>query len=271
MVRILTALLIFASLFTGRPAAAQDSPDFNVFAQPDTVIVAQVIDPLRLRLTDGRIVQLSGIELPDLDPYEPGAFAVAATEALRPLLENRQVQLYQTKTKQKGRVNRMGYQLGHITVPGENGPVWIQGFLLDEGFARARPDASNPELADAMRAHENAARRARAGLWASEQYGVRTPETAGTLTGRFGIVEGTIRAAAINNNTVYLNFGPDWKTDFTIGLDMAAQRKLAQSGRDPLQLAGQAVRVRGWVENYNGPFIRLDDLSKLEFIQQAGE
>lgn len=271
MAKILMWFAVFASLLFCRPAGAQNGPDFNVFAQPDTVIVAQVIDPLRLRLADGRILQLAGIEVPDLDPYEPGEFAVAAKKALEPLLEKKQVQLYQTKTRDKGRVNRMGYQLGHITVTGANGPIWIQGYLLDEGFARARPDASNPELAATMQAHENAARVAKAGLWSSAQFGVHTPDTAAQLVGRFGIVEGKIVASAMNNNNIFLNFGPDWKTDFTIGLQSAVHRKLAQQGIDPLQLTGKTVRVRGWIENYNGPFIRLDDLSKLEFLDQAGE
>lgn len=279
MLRILIVFTVLASLFlplsTYAQAPAQDGnapdaksiPDFSSLTQPTQIQGAQVIDPLRLRLVNGRIIQLTGIEIPDLDPLEPGERAVAARDALIPLLENKQLRFYQTKDKSRGRVNRMGYELGHLQTGGDD-PVWIQGFLISEGYARARPDRSNPEMAAQMAALENAARAAGKGLWADPAYAVRTPDNAGELSGRFGVVEGRVHASAMNGNNTFLNFGPDWKTDFTIGLDSAARRALMKKEIDPLQLQGKLIRVRGWVEDYNGPFIRLDDISKLEFIAE---
>ena len=262
--------MLLASAFLPLSTQAAQPADFSALKQPEQIRIAQVIDPLRLRLANGTIVQLAGIDIPDLDPYESGPLAAGALAALKPLLENKQARLYRTGDPKKGRVNRMGYELGHVAVDraaddGTVTPVWIQGHLIAEGFARARPDAANPEMRDAMTALEDTARTGKKGLWADPLYAVRSPETAGELTGRFGIVEGKIHAAAMNNNIVFLNFGPDWKTDFTIGLESGVRRALTRGNLDPLQFVGRTVRIRGWVEDYNGPFIRLDDLSKLEF------
>ncbi|MBU0858833.1 MAG: thermonuclease family protein [Alphaproteobacteria bacterium] len=267
MANILALFIVLASLFLPLSARAAEAVDFSALLPPEQVQIAQVIDPLRLRLQDGKIIQLTGIEIPDLDPYEPGERAVAALARLKPLLEGKQARLYLTKDSRKGRINRMGYTLGHVQTGGDN-PEWLQGLLIAEGYARARPDIVNPEMAAAMTALENSARENNVGLWADPVYAVRNPDNAGELTGRFGVVEGTIHAVAMNNNTVFLNFGPDWKTDFTIGLDSEVRRAFVKQNIDPLQLGGKTIRVRGWVENYNGPFIRLDDLSKLEFIQE---
>lgn len=254
-----------ASLFLSLSATAGDAPDYAELTAPEQIQVVCVIDPLRLQLANGKIIQLSGIEIPDLDPNEPGERAAAALTALKPMLENKLSRLYRTKDTKRGRVNRMGYELGHVETAYET-PVWIQGWLITEGYARARPDAANPEMTEQMRALESAARVAKKGLWADPVYAVRTPDNAAELVGRYGIVEGTIHATAMNNNNVFLNFGPDWRTDFTIGLDSPLRRAYTKQNIDPLQFTGKKIRIRGWIENYNGAFIRPTDITQLEFI-----
>lgn len=267
MARILALFTLLASLFIAAPAMAAGTADFSSLLPPEQVLVAQVIDPLRLRLADGRVVQLAGIEIPDLDPLEPGENAAAALAALKPLLENRQARLYLTRDSRKGRINRMGHTLAHVQTGGET-PIWVQGYLLAAGHARLRAPASNPEMNDAMAAIEAAARAENMGIWADPAYAVRGPDNAGELIGRYGIVEGTVRAVGVQNNVIYLNFGADWRTDFTIGLESDARRALMRTGIDPQQLGGRRVRVRGWVENYNGPYIRLNDIMTLTFIDE---
>lgn len=266
MANIVVLFTLLASLFLPLSANAGDgAPDYSALGPAEQIQVVRVIDPLRLQLANGKIIQLSGIEIPDLDPHDPGERAAAAMLALKPLLENKQSRLYRTTDARRGRINRMGYELGHVETAYEE-PLWIQGWLISEGYARARPDAANPEMADQMQALEDTARADKKGLWADPVYAVRTPETAGELAGRYGLVEGTIYAAALNNNNLFLNFGPDWRTDFTIGLDSAVRRTYSKKNINPLHFAHRKIRVRGWVENYNGPFIRLTDIAQLEFI-----
>lgn len=248
----------------GKAAEAPAGPepvagDFAEMRQMDTAGIDQVIDPLRISLKDGRIVQLSGIDIPGLNadnPDETGDIAFAAFAFLKGRLANKQARLYQTKNTKEGRTNRMGYQLAHLALSGDKGE-WVQGTLLAAGLARIRPSERNPEMAMQMLALEEKARREKKGLWADPRYAVMTPDTAAQGLNGWGVVEGTVHATAMNNNTIYLNFGPDWKSDFTVGIDPGVRKKLAAAGIDPLSLGGRNMRVHGWIRDYNGPFIDL--------------
>lgn len=61
-----------------------------------------------------------------------------------------------------------------------------------------------------------------------------------------------------------MNFAEDWRRDFTIAIarkDLAAFETL-----DLERLAGSRVRVRGWVEWWNGPVIKATHLEQIEVL-----
>lgn len=238
--------------------------DFAELRPINTVTVRRIIDPLRLELTDGSMIQLSGIDIPEMTGQDPGDVAVAVSIFLKDLLENKQARLYQTKDADNGRVNRMGYQL--VQLEKKDGDVWVQGILLANGLARVWPSARNPEMAKQMIAIEAEAREKRRGLWAAPKYALLTPETAGQALHSMAVVEGTIHAVGASNNKTYLNFGPDWHTDFTIGITPDIRRKLMAAGVNPQELANRKVRVHGWMEDYNGPYIELVDPIWMEIL-----
>lgn len=255
----------------GAETSADPEPITGNFAemrQMDTAGVDQVIDPLRIGLKDGRIVQLSGIDIPGLNvdnPDETGDIVFVAYSFLQSRLGNKQVRLYQTKNAKEGRTNRMGYHLAHLALSGDKGE-WVQGTLLAAGLARVRPSERNPEMASQMLALEEKARRGKKGLWADPRYTALTPETAMRSLNDWGVVEGTVHATAMNNNTIYLNFGADWKSDFTVGIEPGVRKKLAAGGVDPLSLGGRNIRIHGWIRDYNGPFIDLLSPAWIEIL-----
>ena len=110
------------------------------------------------------------------------------------------------------------------------------------------------------------ARQAKRGLWANPKYAVATPDTARNFENDWAIVEGTVYGTALNNNMLYLNFGPDWHTDFTIAINSAVRRDMEVAHIDPLSLSNKRVRVRGWLRDYNGPYMELDNVVWLETI-----
>jgi hypothetical protein len=59
-------------------------------------------------------------------------------------------------------------------------------------------------------------------------------------------------------NRIDLNFGENWRDDFTIRIDRRYWRRFRKVDFDPMLLEGQRVRVRGWVVLENGPMIRVD-------------
>ena len=78
------------------------------------------------------------------------------------------------------------------------------------------------------------------------------------------IVEGIVTSTADVRGQIYLNFGADYKTDFTIAIARKYRRKF--EAIDPLSLEGARVRVRGWIELYNGPMIWIDHPERLEVL-----
>ncbi len=241
--------------------------DFSELRSQGLVLVKQMIDPLRVQLQDGRIVQLAGVEIPDNDPALPGEIASKAFEQLKTILANKQVTFYQTKAEGEGRRNRMGHYLGHLETHQDK--IWVQGFLLKNGLARIQPGADNIEMSAQMIALENEALKEKRGIWASDKFGVLTPETADTAMNSWAIIEGTISKTGMSNNTIFLNFGDDWRKDFTIGIEGEVRRQMAKRQLDTLGMAGKRVRVHGWVESYNGPYIKLSNAAWLEILPDA--
>jgi hypothetical protein len=82
----------------------------------------------------------------------------------------------------------------------------------------------------------------------------------------FQIVEGRVVSAAIIKGRAYLNFGPNWRTDFTFSIAPRERRQFARSGIDLAALTGRRIRGRGWVTLRNGPMIELTHPAQLEIL-----
>ena len=122
-------------------------------------------------------------------------------------------------------------------------------------------------VATAMRGRR-AARAARRGLWSDRYYRVRNPSETWSDLDSFQIVEGRVVAADEVKGVGYLNFGPDWRTDFTFSLDRAALRLFRKAGVDIQSLAGRRVRGRGWLRPRNGPLIELTHPEQIELLDE---
>lgn len=238
--------------------------DFEELRLMNMVVVKRVIDPLRVETQDGKIYQLANIDYPDSDPHDPGPLMLSAHATLKQLLEGKRARLYQTKTPDQGRLTRMGDELAHLEVV--DGDIWIQGLLLANGFARVFPSERNVQMAGAMLVLEDEARTHKRGLWNDARFARLDAKEAAQGMDKLSTVEGIVRGVATVNNRTYLNFDRDWQSDFTIGLQPAIRRLLEKDGVDPLSLNGKSVRVRGWVEEYNGPFIELTHPAWLEIL-----
>ena len=66
---------------------------------------------------------------------------------------------------------------------------------------------------------------------------------------------------------VYLNFGENWRTDFTVTLSSKVSRLFKKVGMDPLALKDQRIRVRGWLRKRNGPMIQASHPEQAELLK----
>lgn len=240
-----------------------------VAASPDlalrdggAALVTQVIDGDTLELDDGRRVRLVGIQAAEVahsgDPAEP--WAAEATFALEMVTLGKRVRLSYGGLE----IDRYGRVLAHLHT--EDG-VWVQAEMLRQGMVRVYSFADNRTLVPEMLAIEAEARAGRRGLWALAEYSVLDQQDTWRHLNRFAIVEGVVLATDEMGGRVYLNFGPDWRTDFTVSIAPGDVRIFRDAGVEPLAYAGQRIRVRGWLRNFNGPMI---DATHPEQIESAG-
>lgn len=232
--------------------------------------IDKVIDGQTILLTNDKIVRLVGLDIPNYQQNPDYDFTLKSQMLLKEHLPHgTEIMVYQTRMAKKGRVNRMGHDLGHILTKEakDNPSKWLQGLLLSEGFARVYTTSSNPELNKEMKNIENTALNNKKGLWAEDSpFKTLTPDTAAQAMGEFAVIDGTVKKTATVRNTLYLNFGDNWKTDFTIMVSSSLRKKLARRPLDLMNLGGEKVRVRGWVREYNGPLIELEDAGHIEIL-----
>lgn len=217
--------------------------------------VVQIINPQTVQLKDGRTIRLSALHFPDLDMSMNGDYALMAKKIMEDFLQGKHVLIYQTPEKDWGRVNRMGHHLAHLQR--EDGRIWLQGLLLSLGLAQVNTDERTPELSAQMYEVENLARHEKIGVWAEDKYQIHPSEHAHQFMDRFQIIEGRILDTAIKNNRIYLNFGKDWRDDFTLSVPANKRQVFKKKNVDPLSWKGQYVRARGWVRDYNGAFMEI--------------
>ena len=226
--------------------------------------VARVIDGDSLICESGLRVKLANILAPDGAPKQTQRFAKQSSQALEAFVSGRQIGLYY-EGPTRDRYDRAMAQVFTLR-PDGTADQWLQQELIELGAARVRSYAKSAWQTDVLLKAESVAREAGRGLWQSSHYAVRTPapNILAQDVDSFQIVEGLVISTAQVRGQTYLNFGSDYRTDFTVSIARKYRKSFEQAGFDLLALEGARVRVRGWVELYNGPVMWLDHPEALE-------
>jgi hypothetical protein len=132
--------------------------------------------------------------------------------------------------------------------------------------ARVFSVADNRALVGDMLTLEAEARAAGRGLWADPFYRVRSADDAAGAIDSFQLVEGRVGRVATVRGLTYVDFGADWRSDFTLTIDARARRLFVAAGLAPDSLAGHRVRVRGWLKSRNGPLIDVTHPEQIELL-----
>ncbi|MBX3504765.1 MAG: thermonuclease family protein [Parvibaculum sp.] len=235
-------------------------------------------------LDDGREVRLKGIQAPKLPlgraGFEPWPLSGEAKERLTEMAEGETVSLRYGGA----RLDRHGRVLAHAFVARAGGEVWLQQAMLNEGLARVYTFPDNRACAEQLLAAERQARSAGLGIWQDPFYAIRDGSDVAGLNrhaGRFELVEGKVQQAALVRGRLYLNFGEDYRSDFTVTVqerDVRLFRKdeswvallEAEGGTAPSleRLAARTIRVRGWIGRNNGPEIVVTHPEQIEFLDR---
>ncbi|HYD15179.1 MAG TPA: thermonuclease family protein [Hyphomicrobium sp.] len=224
--------------------------------------MVRVIDGETLLLDDGREVRLIGAL--SRTPDATGGNA-QTMRALEELVGGRSISFrYEGRRR-----DRYGRTLAQVYLAGPDGSVWLQQHLISQGHARAYALPGNSGCLRALMAAEAEARQARLGLWSSDHYRIRDaadPGALSRLSGQFALVEGRVANVTRTQRTIYINFGSDWRRDFTASVSTYIADSAADGAARIAGLSGQTIRVRGWIERRNGPMIVLGSLDEIEVL-----
>jgi endonuclease YncB( thermonuclease family) len=262
-----TFLQVLAVAFFATPLVAPQAMADNMLSRLEVgerATVVEVVDGDTVLLDDGWQVRLVGIQAPKLPlgrkNFQKWPLADESKKALEALVMGQSVVLAYGGQ----RVDRHGRRLAHLFL--DDGS-WVQEIMLSKGMARVYSFPDNRAIVAEMLLAEGRARQDGAGIWGNSWYAVRTADALSRDIGSFQVIEGRVVAAADVRGTVYLNFGTDWRSDFTVKISKRHRKSFSIGEVDLMALEGRRVRVRGWLDDYNGPMIEATHPEQIEILK----
>ncbi len=170
------------------------------------------------------------------------------------------------------RADRYGRHVAHLFVGKGENRIWVQGALLSSGNARASAVPGTSECLPELLAHERVARQRRLGLW---QTGLYRPKSATRtallmyLRSSFHVVAGRVVSVSHTKSDTYLNFGDNWRQDFTIHIPKAIKTANPSWAASLDDFKDKRVEVRGWIERRNGPMMSLSHPAEIEIVPDS--
>ncbi len=244
----------------------------------ETGTVARVIDGDSLVLDSGLRVVLAGIQAPKPARYNMRSgkttpawpLAEQAQATLQAMAHGKRVTLFYGGSIR----DRFDRAVAQVFVLDKDGKpdIWLQQTMVGAGMARVYTWVGYDQDSKALYTSELEARNNAIGIWDTAKtdgyYDIRkpAPDPLAQFVDSVQIVEGIIVKTADVRGTIYLNFGADYRTDFTIAISKKSRRSFKHADYDPLTLTGARVRVRGYLEFYGGPIIWLNDPNRLEVL-----
>lgn len=253
------------ALFATPSSAIEDCP----FEPGPAVVVTRAIDGETVALADGSQVRLINV-LPGDSIIQDDGVAVAraaaggtASAALAGLTGAGR--LYFSGARQ----DRRGRWLAQLFVEADGERVWAQAYLVERGLARVQSPIDARACVRRLLALEARARRDQVGLWRHPDWAVVPASRTRALLdlrNEFAVVEGRVVGVAAVRNWTFLNFGGNWRRDFTVAIAAGDRHTFEGSGIEPMALQGARVRVRGWIESWNGPAIKVTHPEQIEVL-----
>ena len=257
---LMRVLLPFALGFLA--LACGSKPD-AASAQPEQARSAQTV---AVTTSDGETVELLlvGVRGPDPDT------ATDASHAARRALDSH-IASQTLRYEPAGETDRYDRVPARVRLEGR-GDLALD--MVEAGWLMVWPRLGQDADFDGLHEAERRARQAGAGLWSGGEWGAAAfavrdtdPDRLAQYLDSAQIIEGrVISTGAARDGRVFLNFGLDWRTDFTAVADEGAAQRFVEAGTDLRTLEGAVTRVRGWLFELNGPAITLSHPAQVELV-----
>jgi hypothetical protein len=213
-------------------------------------------------LESGVTIRLVGIRLPQDGPLRESALAWLREQA------GRKVRVEEASGPD--RWGRVPARLMTDEGPDEgSADPGLGEALVGQGLALVDPAATETMCGPDLLPIEARARERGLGVWANDRYkavAATQTERLRERIGHFVLVEGRIRTVGERRQRTYLNFGPDWASDFTIIIPKRIWSAMLRRGFTAATLERRNVRARGILEDWQGPALTVTLPEAIEFL-----
>ena len=228
--------------------------------------VVEVIDGDTVRLSNGRLLRYIGLDTPEVRikdkggnfQYRPQPFSLEAKEFNRKLVEGKLIRIEFDVEK----TDRYGRLLGYCFFD----KTFVNARLIEQGYAVISTIPPNVKYVELFIDAQKKARKANKGLWGSFPIinHSQTSKYINQIRSVEGVVVGTYKSA----KCVFLNFGQNYKNDFTVVIFNNVLDTFSREGIDPLSFYnGKRIRVNGKIREYNGPEIIVNSPYEIEVLE----
>ena len=229
----------------------------------ETVKIAEVVDGTTLRLDGGRLLRLAGIEDPvAASPAANGRDALLAERVRSWIVQPSPASIAMVRAGPDDRYGRL-----HAVLFDAGGHS-LQTVLLGEGLVRVHILPGENGCLVKLLDEEQAARERTLGIWTSAEFAPRNASDPSLRQeiGLYELVEGRVDSVGVGKQAVFLNFGRRLRGDFTVIIAKQVAARLAEAGWLVDKLKARKVRVRGVIEESDGPAIRIFDPAHIELL-----
>lgn len=228
--------------------------------------VKSVIDGDTMELVDGTRVRLIGIDTPEsmknkkgIWVFAPEPFSLEAKEYTRKLVSGGSVKLELDKRSRDKYKRLLAY------VYNSDGAM-INSELVKKGLASMYTYYPNVGHFMELRKLQVEAMRGGYGIWRDIKE--ISPNEAINHIGEFCSIKGDVISVAASGNKIYINFGKNYKRDFSAFIYSDNTRFFPELEENPEAfLAGKYVVVTGKIIDLNGPRMSLDNSSQIKMAE----
>jgi hypothetical protein len=250
-------LVIGFLLITLKSAISEEKLPTCLHLPENSGVVKNITKQNSIILDDGRELVLANIFLKKKD----------SRHFIKKVVLNKKISFY-SSGRLKDRYNRLIVQIFYQQ---EEKRTWLQEALIQKGHAVAMALPTNWLCATELLTREkNIRERDEKSKILEFNFPIIRVENTKSLNqkqqGSFQIVKGRVFSISRTAQNTYINFSKNWRKDFTAVVSNHLLKR--KKGRWPKLklLKGKTIILRGWLDHYNGPLIRLETPEMIEII-----
>lgn len=270
--RIILIISLWLSFVTIASASEDIIFDSCITSRLKNISIQSVNRHGDLLASDGKRFKLADIHLINGDENLPGKASLAF---IRQLVSTRPIRVFTVSSVDRyGLVPVYLFQGENLSTQG-----WMQNNLIAEGHAVFMPEPDPARRSarkcslktprqDLRATDKKLLQNSRKNKKAKQLYYDAGDRRLWDKEGYFAIVEGLVVSVRTTGRGGTINFGHDWKEDFTA---VISKKMLSSLNTENILLSyfvGRRLQLRGFLDLYFGPSMRIDHLTQMETLDE---